>query len=81
MVDAGVTDVAAVRPLLELGAARVVIGTETLADPAALERLGGAADPARAQPRPPRGRLLSRDPGSLGSVPRRRWHDWPPRHE
>jgi phosphoribosylformimino-5-aminoimidazole carboxamide ribotide isomerase len=39
MVDAGVTEVAAVRPLLELGAARAVIGTETLADPAALERL------------------------------------------
>jgi phosphoribosylformimino-5-aminoimidazole carboxamide ribotide isomerase len=39
MVDAGVTDVAAVRRLLELGAARVVIGTETLADPAALGRL------------------------------------------
>jgi phosphoribosylformimino-5-aminoimidazole carboxamide ribotide isomerase len=39
MVDAGVTDVAAVRLLLELGAARVVIGTETLAHQAALERL------------------------------------------
>jgi phosphoribosylformimino-5-aminoimidazole carboxamide ribotide isomerase len=39
MVDAGVTDAAAVRPLLELGAARVVIGTETLADPGALGRL------------------------------------------
>ena len=39
LVDAGVTDVAAVRPLLELGAARVVVGTETLADPAALGRL------------------------------------------
>jgi phosphoribosylformimino-5-aminoimidazole carboxamide ribotide isomerase len=39
MVDAGVTEVAAVRLLLELGAARAVIGTETLADPAALERL------------------------------------------
>ena len=39
MVDAGVTEVAAVRLLLELGAARVVVGTETLADQAALERL------------------------------------------
>jgi phosphoribosylformimino-5-aminoimidazole carboxamide ribotide isomerase len=39
MVDAGVTDVAAARRLLELGAARVVIGTETLAEPPALERL------------------------------------------
>jgi phosphoribosylformimino-5-aminoimidazole carboxamide ribotide isomerase len=39
MVDAGVTEVATVRRLLKLGAARVVIATETLADPAALERL------------------------------------------
>jgi phosphoribosylformimino-5-aminoimidazole carboxamide ribotide isomerase len=39
MVDAGVTGVAAVQLLLELGAARVVIGTETLADRAALARL------------------------------------------
>jgi phosphoribosylformimino-5-aminoimidazole carboxamide ribotide isomerase len=39
MVDAGVTEIAEVRELLELGAARVVIGTETLADEAALERL------------------------------------------
>ena len=39
IVDAGVTEVAAVRLLVELGAARVVIGTETLADQAALERL------------------------------------------
>jgi phosphoribosylformimino-5-aminoimidazole carboxamide ribotide isomerase len=39
MVDAGVAEVAAVRLLLELGAARVVIGTETLAGQAVLERL------------------------------------------
>ncbi|HEY6776263.1 MAG TPA: HisA/HisF-related TIM barrel protein [Thermoleophilaceae bacterium] len=39
MVDAGATEVAAVRRLLELGVARVVIGTETLVDQAALERL------------------------------------------
>jgi phosphoribosylformimino-5-aminoimidazole carboxamide ribotide isomerase len=39
MVDAGASEVAAVRQLLELGAARVVIGTETLADQAALEQL------------------------------------------
>ncbi|MGH2744288.1 MAG: HisA/HisF-related TIM barrel protein, partial [Thermoleophilaceae bacterium] len=39
MVDAGITEVAAVRLLLELGAARIVIGTETLTDPAALGRL------------------------------------------
>jgi phosphoribosylformimino-5-aminoimidazole carboxamide ribotide isomerase len=40
MADAGATDVTAVRKLLELGAARVVIGTETLADQDAVERLG-----------------------------------------
>jgi HisA/HisF family protein len=39
MVDAGATEAAAVRQLLELGAARVVVGTETLADRAALDRL------------------------------------------
>jgi phosphoribosylformimino-5-aminoimidazole carboxamide ribotide isomerase len=39
MVDVGATDAAAVRHLLELGTARVVIGTETLPDRAALERL------------------------------------------
>ena len=39
MVDAGVTESAEVRRVLELGAARVVIGTETLPDQAALERL------------------------------------------
>jgi phosphoribosylformimino-5-aminoimidazole carboxamide ribotide isomerase len=39
MVDAGVTEVAEVRLLLELGAERVVIGTETLAHASALERL------------------------------------------
>jgi phosphoribosylformimino-5-aminoimidazole carboxamide ribotide isomerase len=39
MVDAGVTEVAEVRRLLKLGAARVVIGTETLAQVAELERL------------------------------------------
>jgi HisA/HisF family protein len=39
VVDAGVTDAAAVRALLELGAERVVIGTEALADHLELERL------------------------------------------
>ena len=39
MVDAGASEAAGVRQLLELGAARVVIGTETLAGGAALERL------------------------------------------
>ena len=42
MVDAGVTDVAEVGRLLELGVERVVIGTETLADERALERLRAA---------------------------------------
>ena len=39
MVDAGATEVAAVRLLLELDAAGVVIGTESLLDEAALQRL------------------------------------------
>lgn len=39
MVDAGATEVAAVRLLLELGVAGVVIGTESLMGQAALERL------------------------------------------
>lgn len=65
MVDAGVSEIAAVRSLLELGAARVVIGTETLASQAALEQLRAELPDAplvlsldlRA------GRVLSRDPG------------------
>jgi phosphoribosylformimino-5-aminoimidazole carboxamide ribotide isomerase len=60
MVDAGVTDAAAVRPLRELGAARVVIGTETLADEAALERLAGLPLVLSLDLRD--GRLLSPDP-------------------
>src|SRR3954447_13698239 len=39
MVDAGVTEPAAARGLLGLGARRVIVGTETLAAPAALNRL------------------------------------------
>jgi phosphoribosylformimino-5-aminoimidazole carboxamide ribotide isomerase len=39
MVDAGATEAVVVRELLELGAARVVIGTETLAGQSALGRL------------------------------------------
>jgi phosphoribosylformimino-5-aminoimidazole carboxamide ribotide isomerase len=42
MVDGGVTEVAAVGRLLDLGAARVVIGTETLADEQALACLRAA---------------------------------------
>src|SRR3954463_13070351 len=39
MVDAGVTEPAAAKGLLGLGARRVIVGTETLAAPAALNRL------------------------------------------
>ena len=69
MVDAGVTEVAAVRQLLGLGAASVVIGTESLTNQAALERLRAALPDAplvlsldlRA------GRLISPDPGLAGA--------------
>ena len=65
IVDAGVTGAAAVRRLLELGAARVVIGTETLGDPAAVGRLRAELPDAplvlsidlRGE------RVVSRDPG------------------
>ncbi|MGH3101668.1 MAG: HisA/HisF-related TIM barrel protein [Thermoleophilia bacterium] len=60
MVDAGVADVAAARPLVELGAARVVVGTETLADEAALEGLVGLPLVLSLDLRD--GRLLSPDP-------------------
>jgi phosphoribosylformimino-5-aminoimidazole carboxamide ribotide isomerase len=39
MVDAGVTEPARARALLELGAHRVIVGTETLSGPAALDDL------------------------------------------
>jgi phosphoribosylformimino-5-aminoimidazole carboxamide ribotide isomerase len=39
MVDAGVSDPARARALLELGAHRVIVGTETLGGPDALDRL------------------------------------------
>jgi phosphoribosylformimino-5-aminoimidazole carboxamide ribotide isomerase len=39
MVDAGVSDPARARALLELGAHRVIVGTETLTGPDALDRL------------------------------------------
>jgi phosphoribosylformimino-5-aminoimidazole carboxamide ribotide isomerase len=47
MVDAGVREVGAVRALLVVGAASVVIGTETLTDGAALEQLRAAIPDAR----------------------------------
>jgi phosphoribosylformimino-5-aminoimidazole carboxamide ribotide isomerase len=64
MVDAGATDSAAVQRLLDLGAARVVIGTETLADAAALERLRAelADAPLVLSLDLRAGRVLSRDP-------------------
>ena len=75
LVDAGVTDVAAVRRLLELGAARVVIGTETLADPAALGRLRAELpDAPLVLSLDLRGeRVLSRDADLAGSERPRRW--------
>jgi phosphoribosylformimino-5-aminoimidazole carboxamide ribotide isomerase len=39
MVDAGVSEPAAARALLDLGARRVIVGTETLPGPGALDRL------------------------------------------
>jgi phosphoribosylformimino-5-aminoimidazole carboxamide ribotide isomerase len=39
MVDAGVSEPAPARALLDLGAHRVIVGTETLSGPAALDRL------------------------------------------
>ena len=67
LVDAGVTDLGAARPLLELGAARVVIGTETLADAAALERLEGLPLVLSLDLRA--GRVLSPDPGLARLAP------------
>jgi phosphoribosylformimino-5-aminoimidazole carboxamide ribotide isomerase len=67
MIDAGVTDAAAVQPLRELGAARVVIGTETLADPAALARLAGLQPVLSLDLRD--GQVLSPDPELAGLGP------------
>jgi HisA/HisF family protein len=39
MVDAGISEPAAARALLDLGAQRVIVGTETLSGPGALDRL------------------------------------------
>ena len=39
MVDAGVSEPERARELLALGAQRVIVGTETLSGPAALDRL------------------------------------------
>jgi phosphoribosylformimino-5-aminoimidazole carboxamide ribotide isomerase len=68
MVDAGVTEVAPVRQLIELGAASVVIGTETLTDHAALGRLraGFPEAPLVLSLDLRAGRLLSPDPDLAG---------------
>jgi phosphoribosylformimino-5-aminoimidazole carboxamide ribotide isomerase len=71
MVDAGAATPAAVAGLLALGAARVVIGTETLPGPAAFARLRAAL------PEAPLvlsldlrdGRVLSPDPALAASAP------------
>jgi phosphoribosylformimino-5-aminoimidazole carboxamide ribotide isomerase len=60
MVDAGVTEEAQVEGLMALGVARVIVGTETLADAGALERLPGEALVLSLDLRA--GRVLSRDP-------------------
>ena len=64
MVDAGVTGVAEARRLLELGAARVVIGTETLVHEAALQGLRAelADGPLVLSLDQREGRVLSPDP-------------------
>jgi len=64
MVDAGVSGVAEARRLLGLGAARVVIGTETLTHQAALKRLRAelADAPLVLSLDQRAGRLLSPDP-------------------
>ena len=69
MVDAGVSEPARARALLDLGAHRVVVGTETLSGPDALDRLLAALPDGavvlsvdlRA------GRLLSPDPALAGA--------------
>jgi phosphoribosylformimino-5-aminoimidazole carboxamide ribotide isomerase len=71
MIDAGGADTAAVAALLELGAARVIIGTETLGGAGALARMKAELPDAplvlsldlRA------GRVLSPDPALAGSGP------------
>jgi phosphoribosylformimino-5-aminoimidazole carboxamide ribotide isomerase len=66
MVDAGVSDSARARALLELGAHRVVVGTETLPGADALDRLLGAHPELVLSVDLRDGRALSRDPGLAG---------------
>jgi phosphoribosylformimino-5-aminoimidazole carboxamide ribotide isomerase len=62
MVDAGVSEPGQARALLELGVDRVVVGTETLGDAAALARLPEAVLSVDLRD----GRVLARDPGLAG---------------
>jgi phosphoribosylformimino-5-aminoimidazole carboxamide ribotide isomerase len=62
MVDAGVSEPEPARALLDLGVARVVVGTETLADADALERVPEAVLSVDLRD----GRVLSRDPRLAG---------------
>jgi phosphoribosylformimino-5-aminoimidazole carboxamide ribotide isomerase len=62
MVDAGVTEPERARALLDLGVDRVVVGTETLTDADALDRLPDAVLSVDLRD----GRVLSRDPRLAG---------------
>ncbi len=66
MVDAGVTEPEPARALLELGAQRVVVGTETLTGPAALDRLLAEVPELVLSVDLRDGRLLSPDPELAG---------------
>jgi phosphoribosylformimino-5-aminoimidazole carboxamide ribotide isomerase len=62
MVDAGVSEPERARALLDLGVRRVVVGTETLADGDAIDRLPDAVLSVDLRD----GRVLSRDPRLAG---------------
>jgi phosphoribosylformimino-5-aminoimidazole carboxamide ribotide isomerase len=66
MVDAGVTEPGRARELLELGAQRVIVGTETLPGPDALERLLAEVPQVVLSIDLRDGRLLSPDPRLAG---------------
>ncbi len=71
MVDAGAADAGRVRELLDLGVERVVVGTETLADAGAFDRLRSALPgvPLVVSLDLCAGRVLSRDPTLAGLPP------------
>jgi phosphoribosylformimino-5-aminoimidazole carboxamide ribotide isomerase len=66
MVDAGVSEPEQARALLNLGAQRVIVGTETLPGPDALDRLLAEAPQLVLSVDLRDGRLLSPDPGLAG---------------